>query len=413
MALDFRRGRRRVSPHDFVQGLMDDAVEGAMEACAEEMHGKASSVVDPGTGKHAVVFVRRVGPTTLSIHTSGSPAFARALERRLGLIAGEVHGMNEQPNRERLVYLAHGSEDKAVARPLAEGLMRRGIDVWFDDWEIGPGDSLRRKMEQGLGDCTHFVVLLTPTSITKPWVNEEIDAGLMGAVEGTSKFMGLRHNLPLDAVSPLLRTRHTPALAPGEDSLEELAGVIRGLSRKPPLGEAPRYVQAHDPSSSWSAAARVVAEYMVRQSENATPHELQVTYEDIHLETGLPMPDVRIGVLDLVGAGLVKRSDEIGGPGFVSPLADLFVTFDAAFMPWDPERDARDLAVRLLNLDTDQAEAKAVAGALGWQSRRFNAAAAYLVSARVVKPIEYWGDDGYWPPGFWLGDELLRFVRSL
>src|SRR3546814_13021956 len=91
--------------------------------------------------------------------------------------------MNEPTSHVRRVYLAHASEDKALARPLAEGLMARGIDVWYDNWEIGFGDSLRRKMEEGLGDCTHFVVLLTATSIGKAWVNEEIDAGLMKAVE--------------------------------------------------------------------------------------------------------------------------------------------------------------------------------------------------------------------------------------
>src|SRR3546814_15951887 len=96
--------------------------------------------------------------------------------------------MNEPTSHVRRVYLAHASEDKALARPLAEGLMARGIDVWYDNWEIGFGDSLRRKMEEGLGDCTHFVVLLTATSIGKAWVNEEIYAGLMKAVAGNAKF---------------------------------------------------------------------------------------------------------------------------------------------------------------------------------------------------------------------------------
>ena len=88
----------------------------------------------------------------------------------------------------RLVYLAHATEDKALARPIAEGLIARGIDVWFDQWEIGLGDSVRRKMDDGLGDCTHFVALLTHTSLKKAWVNEELDAGLLAAVEGTAKF---------------------------------------------------------------------------------------------------------------------------------------------------------------------------------------------------------------------------------
>lgn len=64
-----------------------------------------------------------------------------------------------------------------MAKPLAEGLVERGIPVWYDNWEIGYGDSLRRKMEQGLGDCTHFIVLLTATSIGKPWVKRRSTQG--------------------------------------------------------------------------------------------------------------------------------------------------------------------------------------------------------------------------------------------
>jgi hypothetical protein len=413
VALEFRRGGRKVSQKDFFKGLGEELIDNALESYADELHGRAASVVDPETGKHAAVFVRRVGRETLTIHTSGSPGFARALEERLGLNKGEVHGVNEPVTRERLVYLAHATEDKRLAKPLAEGLVQRGIPVWYDNWEIGYGDSLRRKMEQGLGDCTHFVVLLTATSIKKPWVNEEIDAGLMSAVEGTAKFIGLRHDLPLASVSPFLRTRLTPEYDPGPDGLDALAAEIYGVSKRPPLGEKPRYVQSHEAGSTWSTAARVVAEYFVRNTEHAQSMDPQADYQRIEDATGLPRVDVRIGVLDLVGAGLLEKQEYMGGESAIWPKADLFVTFDKQFMDWDPEQDARDLAVRLLNLGTDYVDCAEVAASLGWPARRFNPAIAYLVSARIVSSHEYMGGDAFWPPAVSVGDELLRFVRSL
>lgn len=413
MVLEFRRGGRRVSERDFFDGLQKDVIDMAMNGYAEELHGKAASVVDPETGKHATVFVRRIGEQSWTIHTNGSQAFARALEARLGLNRGEVHGMNEPANRERLVYLAHASEDKPAASPLAVGLIERGIPVWYDNWEIGFGDSLRRKMEQGLGDCTHFIVLLTEVSIKKPWVNEEIDAGLMSAVEGTAKFIGLRYGLPLASVSPFLRTRLTPEFQPGEAGLDALAAEIYGVSKRPPLGEKPRYVQSHEPGSTWSVGARVVAEYFVRNSEHAEPMDPQANFSSIQEATGLPTPDLRIGVLDLVGAGLLQKQDYMSGESAIWPKSDLFVTFDKEFMDWDPEKDARDLAVRLLNLDTDYVDCADAAEALGWPPRRFNVAIAYLISARVVQAHEYSGGRAYWPPAVSVGDELLRFVRSL
>jgi len=261
MALEFRRGGRRVSQDEFFKGLEREFLDNALEGYAEELHGKAASVVDPETGKHGTVFVRRVGDRGWTIYTNGSQAFARALEARLGLNRGEVHAMDEPATRERLVYLAHASEDKDIAKPLAEGLVARGIPVWYDNWEIGYGDGLRRKMEQGLGNCTHFVVLLTETSIRKPWVNEEIDAGLMSAVEGSAKFISLRYGLPLAAVSPFLRTRLTPEFLPGGEGLDALAAEIYGVSKKPRLGEKPRYIQSHERNRSHPPAVRLPASW--------------------------------------------------------------------------------------------------------------------------------------------------------
>jgi hypothetical protein len=412
MALEFKRGGRKVSLDKFMDGVKDDLIERAMMTYGDDLHGKASSVVDPETGKHAPVFVRRIGNQGWSIHTSGSSAFARALEQRLGLTKGEVHGMSEPAEQTRKVYLAHASEDKAIARPIADGLMARGIEVWFDEWEIGAGDSLRRKMEQGLEDCTHFVVLLTSTSIQKSWVAEEIDVGLMSAVEGTARFMGLRYDLPLSALSPFLRTRLSPEFHPGDAGLDSLAGDIFGVSKKPPLGEKPRYVNQHQPGSSWSSSARSVAEYFVRNSEHAAPLDPQATYAQIQEVTGLPRNDVRIGVLDLIGAGLLERQEYLGSEADIWPKSDLFVTFDAEFMDWDPEADGRSLANHLANLNEDQADAADAAATLGWEPRRFNAAAAFLVTARIVQPVEHLGGDSYWPCGFLMGDELLRFVRN-
>ncbi|MFH1553349.1 MAG: toll/interleukin-1 receptor domain-containing protein [Pseudomonadota bacterium] len=410
---EFRSGGRKVSSKDFFGGLMEDVVEHAISEAMDEFHARAAAVVDPETGKHTAVFVRRTGPESFTILTSGSPAFARALEQRLALPPGEVHHMSEPTTRPRLVYLAHATEDKQLAKPIAEGLIHRGIEVWFDEWEIGYGDSLRRRMEQGLGDCTHFVVLLTPTSIEKPWVQEEVDAGLVAAVGGTAQFIGLRHDLPLERLSPFLRTRRAPTFVPGKEGIDELAGAIFGVSKKPPLGSRPRYVQEHQQGSSWSASARAVAEYFVRASEHAQLMDPQSSYAKIQQETDLPSVDVRIGVLDLVGSGLLKKKDYMGGESLIYPTPDLFVTFDADFMDWNPVDDARSLAETLFNLEADGAFAEPVAAALGWQPRRFNPAAAYLVEAKAVVSREYMGGGNYWPPAFRMGDELLRFVRSI
>jgi hypothetical protein len=60
------------------------------------------------------------------------------------------------------VFISHASEDKeAVAKPLANLLRSRKINVWLDQYELTVGDSLRRKIDQGLRDSNFGVVVLS------------------------------------------------------------------------------------------------------------------------------------------------------------------------------------------------------------------------------------------------------------
>jgi hypothetical protein len=78
---------------------------------------------------------------------------------------------------------------------LASDLEQRGISTFYSDWEIGPGDSIRQKIDEGLTRCTHFVAVLSPRSIDKPWVRAELDAGLVLKIKGAAKLIPLRLGL--------------------------------------------------------------------------------------------------------------------------------------------------------------------------------------------------------------------------
>src|SRR5205809_6981694 len=57
------------------------------------------------------------------------------------------------------VLLSHSAKDRTVARAVAERLRADGLRVWFDEWEIKPGDSIPAKIEEGL---EHSRVLACP-----------------------------------------------------------------------------------------------------------------------------------------------------------------------------------------------------------------------------------------------------------
>lgn len=109
------------------------------------------------------------------------------------------------------IFISHASEDKEeVALPLAELLMRRGLDVWLDQWELTVGDGLRRSIEQALSQASFGVVILSPAYLRKRWPLRELD-GLFSMETGEGKLiLPVLHNIHHDEIRlrwPMLSDR--------------------------------------------------------------------------------------------------------------------------------------------------------------------------------------------------------------
>lgn len=71
-------------------------------------------------------------------------------------------------NKEYDVFISHASEDKdCVVRPLAHALRIKGLNVWYDEFELKIGDSLRRKIDQGLSRSRFGIVVISRSFIKK------------------------------------------------------------------------------------------------------------------------------------------------------------------------------------------------------------------------------------------------------
>lgn len=67
------------------------------------------------------------------------------------------------------VFLSHSSRDKEVVRELAERLKRDGLRVWFDQWEIKPGDNIPSKIEEGLEHSRVLVLCISANAFGSDW----------------------------------------------------------------------------------------------------------------------------------------------------------------------------------------------------------------------------------------------------
>lgn len=74
------------------------------------------------------------------------------------------------------IFLSHTSIDKPFVEKLAKDLKRLGINVWFDKYEIKVGDSLVRKIEEGIKANEYLGIILTPEALRSEWVRNELDA---------------------------------------------------------------------------------------------------------------------------------------------------------------------------------------------------------------------------------------------
>lgn len=129
------------------------------------------------------------------------------------------------------VFISHASEDKDdVARPLAEALRKNGLSVWYDEFELRIGDSLRRKIDKGIANSNFGVIVISRDFISKGWTNYELDGLITRAVNGEQTMLPIWHNITKREVinySPSLADKL--ARSTTDFTVEEIADEIADL----------------------------------------------------------------------------------------------------------------------------------------------------------------------------------------
>lgn len=74
------------------------------------------------------------------------------------------------------IFICHASEDKdAFVHPLVEALQKENIEVWYDEFVLQPGDSIRRSIDKGLSKSRYGAVVLSKSFFSKNWPQYELD----------------------------------------------------------------------------------------------------------------------------------------------------------------------------------------------------------------------------------------------
>jgi hypothetical protein len=81
------------------------------------------------------------------------------------------------------VFICHAFEDKPFVSVLANALRDEGLRVWYDDFTIVLGDSLRGAIDNGLKSSRFGVVVLSPNFFRKKWTQYELDGLVQRDIE--------------------------------------------------------------------------------------------------------------------------------------------------------------------------------------------------------------------------------------
>jgi len=134
-------------------------------------------------------------------------------------------------DREFDVFISHASEDKDdIVRPLAHALRERGLEVWYDEFVLCIGDSLRRKIDEGISRSKFGLVVFSGPFFAKGWPQHELDGLVTMSVDGRQVLLPVWHKITKDEVveaSPSLADKM--ALRTADHSVAEIADEVAAV----------------------------------------------------------------------------------------------------------------------------------------------------------------------------------------
>jgi len=145
------------------------------------------------------------------------------------------------------VMVSHAFEDKErfVVKFASNLRTESRIETWLDLWEIAPGESLVEKIyDEGLGEADVVIIILSPVSVEKPWVKEELAVATVKRIKGQCRIIPIViESCKIPAPLEHLLQLRIKDIKSYERELREIVRAIYGLNEKPPLGSAPPRVE--------------------------------------------------------------------------------------------------------------------------------------------------------------------------
>lgn len=112
-------------------------------------------------------------------------------------------------NKQYDFFISHASEDKEdFVKALADGLTEEGCKVWYDNFVLKIGDSLRESIDKGLANSKYGIVVISPYFLKKKWPAYELDGMVAREMNGHKVILPIWHKVTKDEI-----LQYSPTLA--------------------------------------------------------------------------------------------------------------------------------------------------------------------------------------------------------
>ncbi len=243
------------------------------------------------------------------------------------------------------VFISHASEDKdPFVRQLAEELVKE-YRVWYDEFNLELGDSLRQSIDAGLSKSRYGVVVLSRHFFAKQWPQWELDGLATREVGGRKVILPVWLDVTEQEVaraSPLLASRLAARASDG------VFGVLNHLRRV--LGNPEPTVRATRAFSRLGARLDNTEVELTIGSSKSRPPDMELGLNARHVY-GPPVVPLEMSVWSQLIGGSNKRQL----PAYLEPgkATDARLTVLMRDSPVDVDAEGNALGWRLQDAPND------------------------------------------------------------
>jgi hypothetical protein len=164
------------------------------------------------------------------------------------------------------VFICHASEDKEeFVQPLAISLISCGLKVWYDEFTLTVGDSLRGSIDKGLANSRYGIVVISPSFFSKDWPQKELNGLAALEANGRKVILPVWHKIDAIGVrkySPTLADRFATSSKEGIEKV--VKDILKALDISAIANSIPEYPKDMTDQSEIQLMARVIRNEIIK-----------------------------------------------------------------------------------------------------------------------------------------------------